>query len=361
VTVKIIGQVFRAAASGGKDDSRILTAMFATYKNGGSWEDERRSVSTRFRLARLVGCFGLALLWIHSLFAQSAPPKSTELQVISPASTYSQIDKLVREKKWTDVVALTGELRRKDPDNPVLPYWLGTSQLQLRQPVAAVQAFRSAERLGLNTALLHEGLGFAYYDLNQFALFEEQMKKASVSDPADSKPDYYLGFYRWTIRSDANGALEWFEKATLLAPEDWKSVYQSGNCLEQLGRLDDARARYASAISLLAKSGARFGWPYQGMARLLLDENPQGALDLAKKAVQLEPDEPSNHLVLAEVYARLGNLPDAIREAETATGKNPNDSKTHYALYKLYRQAGDPRAKDELKIFEQTKTLYDRD
>jgi tetratricopeptide (TPR) repeat protein len=316
-------------------------------------------MSSRFRTSTIRFLSGLALLWVQLALAQTTPKSSNELQVISPAKQYPEIGELVHANRWKDVVALTDELHRTDPANPTVLYWAGTAHLQLHEPVPAVQTFRSAERLGLDTALLHEGLGLAYYDLNQFGLFEEQMKKAAVSDSNDSKPYYYLGFYQWTIRSDPSAALEFFEKAIHLAPDDWKSVYQSGNCLEQLGRLDEARKRYETAISQLNKSGAQFGWPYQGMARLLLDENPQRALELAQKAVQLEPDEPSNHLALADVYQRLGNLQEAIREAQIAASKNPNDSKIHYALFKLYRQADDPRAKNELEVFKQTKALYD--
>ena len=111
----------------------------------------------------------------------------------------------------------------------------------------------------------------------------------------------------------------------------------------------------------MEKNKDPFGWPYQGMARLLLDEKPGVALDFAKKAVTLQPDEYSNHVILAKVYERLGNLPDAIREAEIASSRNPNDSTARYALYKLYREAGDPRAAQTLKAFQEVKTLYDHD
>ncbi len=249
----------------------------------------------------------------------------------------------------------------RNPADPTPFYWLGISRLKLHEPVKSVQAFRDAEKLGLNTALSHEGLGLAYYDLNQFFLFEEQMKKAAALDPSDSAPYFYLGLYRWTIRSDAGGALEFFDKAVQLHPDDWKSVYQAGNCLEQLGKISEARDRYTIAITLVEKNHAPFGWPYQGMARLLLDEKPEAALEFAKRAVNLQPDEYSNHMILSRVYERLGNVPDAIREAETATARNPNDSTSRYALYKLYRQAADPRTAQALKEFQEVKTLYDRD
>ena len=267
----------------------------------------------------------------------------------------------MRHKRWTEIAERAGELHRESPSDTRALYWLGISKLQLHESVAAGRAFRSAEKLGLNTALFHEDLGLAYYELNQFVLFEEQMRKSSQLDASDSKPHYYLGLYLWTVRSDVGRALAQFEEAIKLQPDDWKSVYQAGNCLEQLGKLDQARERYTSAITLVEKQGAPFGWPYQGMARLLLEDRPQEALTFAQRAVALEPAEPSNHLLLAKIYERLGNLGEAIREAKIAADENPTDSATHYALFKLYRRAGDARASEEGKLFEEVKAVYDPD
>jgi tetratricopeptide (TPR) repeat protein len=304
---------------------------------------------------------GLLLWCAAGLPAQSLPGRSPLAN--SPGTVASPLDisELARSKRWEEVAALADQNHRQNPADPTALYWLGISRLKLHEPVGSVQAFRAAEKLGLNSALSHEGLGLAYYDLNQFFLFEQQMKKAAALDPRDSTPYFYLGLYRWTIRSDVAGSLAFFEKAVQLHPDDWKSLYQAGNCLEQLGKLSEAHDRYTKAISLVEKNGDAFGWPYQGMARLLLDEKPEAALGFAKKAVSLQPDEYSNHLILAKVYERLGNLPDAIRAAETATALSPNDSTSRYALYKLYRQAEDPRAAQALKAFQEVKTLYDRD
>jgi len=302
------------------------------------------------------------LLSAAAVLAQS-PPENSPLpdspgKVANPSVSISD---LARSGRWKEVAALADRNHRQNPSDPTALYWLGISHLKLHEPVASVQAFRAAEKLGLNSALSHEGLGLAYYDLNQFFLFEEQMKKAAALDPRDSTPYFYLGLYRWTIRSDAAGALQFFDTALERHPDDWKSLYQAGNCLEQLGKLPEARDRYTKAITLVEKSNDPFGWPYQGMARLLLDEKPEAALDFAKKAVSLQPDEYSNHVILAKAYERFGKIPEAIKEAETATAQNPSDSTARYALYKLYREAGDPRAAQTLKAFQEVKTLYDRD
>jgi Flp pilus assembly protein TadD len=149
-----------------------------------------------------------------------------------------------------------------------------------------------------------------------------------------------------------------FEQATQLEPGDWKSLYQEGYCLEQLGKLGEARTRYDRAITLVEKSGESFGWPFQGIARLMLDDDPSAALDLARRAVSLEPNEPSNHLLLARVYERLGKLPEAVHEAQLAVAQNSTDAATRYALYKLYRASGDSRAAKELTTFNEITKLY---
>jgi tetratricopeptide (TPR) repeat protein len=311
---------------------------------------------------KILSLAGFAWLSVAALIAQSSH-ESAPLPDL-PAAITSQgadISELARDKRWAEVAALAEANRHRYPSDLNALYWLGISRLKLNEPVGSVQAFRAAEKLGLNTALSHEGLGLAYYDLNQFVLFEAQMRKASSLDARDPTPYFYLGLYRWSIRGDAAGALEFFDQALQRHPDDWKALYQAGNCLEQMGRLVESRDRYRHAIALVEKNGDPFGWPYQGMARLLLDDKPEAALEFAKKAVALQPGEASNHLTLARVYERLENVPDAIREAELATAQNPNDSPSRYALYKLYRQAGDPRAAAALKSFQEVKTLYDRD
>jgi len=300
--------------------------------------------------------------------AQSKPPRSAPvslLPILQPAlavatgNSEAGIPDLVRQKRWKEVAELAQKESLKNPGDPSHFYWLGIARFQLQDPVGAVQALRSAEKLGLNTALFHEGLGLAYQKLNQYFLFERQMEKASALDPRDPRPLYYLGLYHVTIKSDVATGLSYFDRALRLRSDDAKSLYQRGNCLEKMGRWKEARGAYTDAISLVEKSGEHLGWPFQGMARLLLEESPQEALGFAKKAVELEPNEYSNHLTLAKVYERLGNLPEAVREAQVATTQDPTSSTARYALFKLYRRSGDLEASEtELKMFEKLRAVY---
>lgn len=308
----------------------------------------------------------LAFFLVQSSLAQSSPnPSRLVIPILqskvarTTENTETGIPELVRQKRWKEVTELARRLSLKNPEDPTMLYWLGIARYQLQDPVGAVQALRTSEKLGLNTAVLHEGLGLAYYQLNQFFLFEQQMQKASNLEPQNPRPIYALGLYHVTIRSDFAGALEFFDKATQLQPDDPKSLYQKGHCLEQMGRQGEARECYARAIGLVEKRTEHFGWPFQGMARLVIEENPQKALDCAKKAVEVEPQEYSHHLILAKVYERLGSLPEALREARAAKDQNPTSSTARYALFKLYQQLSEHQASEaELMMFKKLKGVY---
>ena len=185
------------------------------------------------------------------------------------------------------------------------------------------------------------------------------MEKASKQDSHDAMPYFYLGNYREIVKSDFKVALEFFDQAVRLRPEDARSLYHQGNCLEQMQRPQRARECYIEAIRVVEKSNEAFGWPYQGMARLMLEERPSEALHWAQRAVEVEPKEYSHYVLLAKVLQRLGRLPEALREAQTAAELNPASSTARYALFKLYREAGDQKASQaELEMFQKLKTIY---
>jgi tetratricopeptide (TPR) repeat protein len=217
----------------------------------------------------------------------------------------NEISRMVSEKRLPDVVQAAHHMVESHPGDAAAFYWLGTAQLQLHNAVDAVRALRSAQKLGwteagLDTPLLHESL---------------------------------------TIKSDAAGALTYFDRAVQRQPNDWKSLYEDGNCLEKLTRFAEAKSHYQRAIGSLEAGHQPFGWAYQGMARLLLESDPHQALDFAARAIQAEPNEYSNHLILARVYQRLGRPAEAIREAKAAATLSPGDASAHYLLFVLLRDS----------------------
>jgi tetratricopeptide (TPR) repeat protein len=285
--------------------------------------------------------------------------KSTSLPDAGHSEQETLLLDSLHRKDWNEAAKRGEELVREHPGNPMYSYWLGVARVSLHDPVGAIQAMRSAELLGLNTVDLHVDLGLAYYTINQYFLFQQQMEKAIELDPNSFKPNYYLGRYRETIQDDLSGALKYFDKAVQLNPQDARSWAHRGFCLKELGRQTDARTAFETAIKLEEGTGEGFSLPYQGMAQSLLETDPSQALPFARKAIELEPNLESNHLALAKVYEKLGKLSDAEAELHTAIQLDPTDASARFISYRVCNRLGKHQAAQaELEGFKEVNQLY---
>jgi tetratricopeptide (TPR) repeat protein len=299
--------------------------------------------------------------------AQSAKAPIPEANAYSPRQLDgtappqpAAIRELIQQKEWSEASAAAEEALQKNPADVNVMYWLGVMRLQLHDYIGATRALRSAQKGGIQTAAMHIELGHAYYGLHQYLLFEEQMRTASELDPKNHDPKYSMGLYRLHVLSDVAGALILFREAAELQPDDWRSPYQVGYCLELSAQPAEARQVYLQDIQLLERKQESFGWPYQGMARLLLEEDTEEALRYAKLAVDVEPGEYSNHLTLAKVYEKMGNFKNAVAEGRVAADQNPTDASVRYFLFMLYRRAGDlGSAEREMAVFNRLHAVYD--
>ena len=225
--------------------------------------------------------------------------------------------------------------------------------------LAATQHFHAAEELGLKTPYLHKALGLAYYDANQFVLFEQQMERAIATDAGDPQPHFHLGRYLESVKSDFAGALEHFERVISLDPEHTRGQYFAGFCLEMLDRRNEAAERYQAAVQLSKRNDQRFSWPYQGLARLAIQSDPDQARLWAEKAVELEPEVFENHFVVARVRQQTGEFRQAVAAANEAVRVNPNHAASHYLLFTANRKLGHlATAQRHLSMFQKLKKLY---
>jgi len=316
-------------------------------------------MTLQFRAPALWCIFFLTLLPVPSQTqTNSTIPEPNNPAAISESER--QLEGLIHQKRWAEAGELVGELIQKDAANPRLHFWQGRVRFEGNDPIGAIVAFRSAERLGLDTEGLHKALGLTYYVIHQYILFEQQMDKAIRVDPTDYEPLYYLGRYYETTRNNFSRARDFFDRAVALKPNDTKSIFNRGYCLEMMGRLDEARTNYEKAIQLVEETQERYSWPYQGMARLLLTSDPEQALHFAERAVKLEPALDSNHLVLAKVEERMQKIPEAISELQTVTHLNPTSAAPHYALARLYKRIGNPEAAGaQIEEFNKLNSIYE--
>jgi tetratricopeptide (TPR) repeat protein len=268
----------------------------------------------------------------------SAHPRA-DLPTDHPPNSRQRLVELAREGRWAEVATL------------------GQARLNLHDSIGAIKALRAAERLGMGTFDLRLALGGAYFNLNQFFLFQQQMEKAIRTNPALPEPYYALGRYYEAVRKDVAGALTYFEKASTLNPGDARTWAHRGYCLEMLTRNQEARRAYETAIAL--NKDEKLSLPYEGLARLSLQTEPERALSFAKKAAELEPDSDASHFLLARVYQRLGRLPDAIAELELTIRLDPTNLPPRLVLSQIYNKAGQKEAaKEEMRMIGEIRQTY---
>jgi Flp pilus assembly protein TadD len=305
-------------------------------------------------------CFHLPLRATGQSTPQIQIGDAGRLESISTETIAARrLSELVNKGDWSEAENLAQDLARQEPSDPAVDYYLGLTLVHLNDPISAIRALRAAERLGMDTAYFHQVLGIAYYNVHQFVLFEQQMGKSIALAPEDYKPYFYRGRYLESVRNDFPSALRNFAKASQLNPTHAESWYYQGYCLEVSGKREEARAAYETAIKSVEGKHQRFSLPDQGMARLLTDEAPGQALEFARKAIELEPDVDSNHLIMAKIYERLGRLSNAEEELQTAERLDPINAAPRYMLARIYSKAGDHEAAEaELEMFRKITRTY---
>ena len=294
----------------------------------------------------------------ESLAAPEQHPEPAQLQLERLAAPQA-LTSLVAAQRWDEVLKVSLRVLSETPRDPILHYWAGVARFHQRDFVEAVLSLRSAEKLGLDTAPLHEALGITYYAIHQHTLFLQQMEAAIRADPEGPAPYHYLGRYYEHDINDYLKAISYFDKALQREAGDFKSLHFRAYCLQMLGRDTEARAGYEAAIRRIEAGGEPFGWPYQKLAELLIPTDLPAALRYARKAVELDPAVESNHLILAKVYESGGNFDAAIQEYFEAARLKPNEPSIRYSLFRLYKKKGDnPAAAEQLKLHEQLRAIY---
>jgi len=144
----------------------------------------------------------------------------------------------------------------------------------------------------------------------------------------DPEPINYcnLGLAR-LLQGKIQQALEAYESADRLAPNDAVTVMSIGDCQLLLGHEATARKTYATALSLAEPLATSDRVTYLGVRAQCLAHlgRARDAIQAVQEEIQLAPRDPTVHLDAALAYALLGDRTTAVVHAEMAVklGMNP--------------------------------------
>jgi tetratricopeptide (TPR) repeat protein len=114
--------------------------------------------------------------------------------------------------------------------------------------------------------------------------------------------------------------LRWFDKAIAGDSKNFLAHYYHATLtLTELATTEDGAGQVEASLVRALHLNPYFAPAYIALARLFLldDQKVDRALELARKAVDLEPGSFSNQIMLGTVLARLGRYEEAKKLART--------------------------------------------
>lgn len=158
----------------------------------------------------------------------------------------------------------------------------------------------------------------------------DALQKALELDPASSMVNIFLGTY-WQREDDHRKALEYYQAAERLSPDNPDIYVEQGRSLGVLGELEEALAMYEKAVELQPQSPvydqllARFCINYHYKVR-------EKGLPAARQAVQEAAASPASLWIMGEVMYALDDLQNARKFFHRALNKDPAYPQAHLSL-----------------------------
>jgi tetratricopeptide (TPR) repeat protein len=185
-----------------------------------------------------------------------------------------------------------------DPARAATWAWLGGIESSREQYAAAIDAFSHALALNPELAAAHSQLGQVYIETGRYETAEVELRRSIEIAP--TSPRFVL----------------------------------LGHVQEQLGRKVQAAKAYETAVELEAENEeALFN-----LALLTRASEPDRALTLLERAVQIDPLYAEAHRELGFTLLGVGNLTDAEHELRTALALDVRDPWAHLYLGNLLWQ-----------------------
>jgi tetratricopeptide (TPR) repeat protein len=203
-----------------------------------------------------------------------------------------------------------------DPANAKAFYGLGSTLLKQTQYKDAAAALDKAVALGHPGKEVHLDLGSAYEALQDFAKAAAAYEKYIGLGPADAWSAWHkLGVCR-TMLGDLPGAIAALLEAEKIQPRELKVKLSLAQAYEKAGQLENAEATYVAMAGINPPEAITY---YRQSYRIYDAANRHDrAVGPAKKVIELEPANETNHYYLGLTYFKAQKYDAAIAAFQQA-------------------------------------------
>jgi putative PEP-CTERM system TPR-repeat lipoprotein len=213
------------------------------------------------------------------------------------------VEILVNQKRTAEALKIAKEVQRRVPSSPAGYLMEGSVHGKLKNYDAAAVVYR-------------QGLAAVAQDRDDLAInyASSLLFGGKVSEAETFVVD-------WLSRHPGHGQMQYF----------------LGEIHLGLGRLDSAARQFEKTLALRAD----YTPAMNNLAWVLAQQRKPGGVDLARRALALEPNNPNYLDTLATALAQDGQLPEAIKTQQQALRVAPGELALRLRLARLALDAGD--------------------
>jgi tetratricopeptide (TPR) repeat protein len=264
----------------------------------------------------------------------------------------------IREAKFQQAESLLNDYVSERPNSSWGWYALGYSQFGQKKIGLSIQSLAKSLQLNVKNAEAHKILGRDLMIIGRFDAARIEFEEGIRLSPQSAELYYDLGKLL-SIDDNWEPAKREFENAVRLDPsyvEAWDAL---GFATESLGDDSGAVADYDKAIRLNEARKGRFASAHVNLSAFYNRSGmPEKALEYAKAALELNPQNDRAWFQMAKAQERRGELQAAVDSANHAVQLNSRASSYYYVLATLYRRLG--RTDESARALEQF-TRLDRE
>jgi tetratricopeptide (TPR) repeat protein len=281
------------------------------------------------------------------------------------------------------VKAFQYALKRK-PDLVAANLFLGMTYVRSNQYEKSIEPLKKAIVLGPGEARAYLNLGLSYVELNREVEAMEVLQKAAELWPQDIEVLYNLGVvytrlmtstykkmaqidadsYRvhqllgasYEARKDTRKAIEEYKLAIEKKPDFAGLHYALGNIYWKEGDLDKAEEEFLKELKIAPENYVTT-WKLGNI--YLIKKQYDLAFQYLERAVQQKPDLGQAHRDLGKALVQTGgDMERAIAHLKKVVQLSPEEPTSHYLLAQVYKKQGKKTEQQtELAIFERLRKI----
>ncbi len=284
-----------------------------------------------------------ALNMFDKALEEDAHHKPTLEAVVGLYETQNQWEQVIHFKKQILEVA-NEEDERFELLDQIGELWKG----KVGNTQRAVQAWQDASNIKPDDhVMLHKLLG-AYQETKQWEPAIEIIEQVAALDGRDklkAKYAYTVGVIIRDEMKDPDAAIAKFDEALNYNIDELKAFEAINKIFTAKKDWKGLERAYRKMLQRVIKVGDKKDlefnlWHTLGIIYRDRQRNLDSAAEAFQMSVNVKPDEPQQHQILAELYSIMpSKVEDAIREHQWLLRRDPYRVDSYHALYKLYFDA----------------------